>query len=56
MLALWGAQGAVGKCFDVLASWREWADDVRGEALPSGHYIPEECPEALLALLKAHLR
>jgi haloacetate dehalogenase len=56
MLALWGAQGAVGKCFDVLASWREWAEDPRGEALPSGHYIPEECPEALLAQLSAHLR
>ena len=25
------------------------ADDVRGEALPCGHYIPEEAPDALLA-------
>jgi haloacetate dehalogenase len=51
MLALWGSKGAVGQCFDVLASWREWADDVRGEAVVSGHYIPEEAPEALLQLL-----
>ncbi|MFM9974852.1 MAG: alpha/beta fold hydrolase, partial [Beijerinckiaceae bacterium] len=55
MLALWGAQGAVGQCFDVLASWRAWADNVRGEAVSSGHYIPEEAPEALLRLLKGHL-
>ncbi len=55
MLALWGSDGAVGKCFDVLGSWREWADDVRGEAVASGHYIPEEAPEALLRLLEGHL-
>jgi haloacetate dehalogenase len=55
MLALWGVDGAVGKTFDVLGSWRDWADDVRGEALRSGHYIPEEAPEALLALLDGHL-
>jgi haloacetate dehalogenase len=55
MLALWGSDGAVGKCFDVLASWREWADDVRGEAVASGHYIPEEAPEKLLELLLRHM-
>ncbi len=36
MVALWGSQGAVGKNFDVLASWREWCDDVRGGAVASG--------------------
>jgi haloacetate dehalogenase len=56
LLALWGANAAVGKNFDVLASWREWANDVRGEALPCGHYIPEEAPERLLKLLETHLR
>jgi haloacetate dehalogenase len=55
MLALWGSDGAVGKCFDVLASWRERADDVRGEAVASGHYIPEEAPEVLLEHLNEHL-
>ncbi len=44
---LWGAHGAVGRCFDVLALWRERALDVSGAALPCGHYIPEEAPEAL---------
>ncbi|MFS2136135.1 alpha/beta fold hydrolase [Duganella sp. Dugasp56] len=48
MLALWGAHGAVGQCFDPLAEWRALASDVRGKALDCGHYIPEEAPQALL--------
>ena len=49
MLALWGAQGAVGKVVDPLAEWRLVAADVRGKALDGGHYLPEEVPEAVLA-------
>ena len=46
---LWGEHGAVGQCFDVLALWRAAATQVSGRALPCGHYIAEEAPEALLA-------
>ena len=49
LLALWGEQGVVGRCFDPLEEWKLVADDVRGGALPCGHYIAEEAPEALLA-------
>ena len=49
VLALWGEQGVVQRCFEPLAEWRRVADDVRGQALPCGHYIPEEAPDALLA-------
>ena len=49
LLALWGAEGVVQRCFQPLDEWRRVADDVRGQALPCGHYIPEEAPEALLA-------
>lgn len=45
---LWGEHGAVGRCFDVLALWRERAEQVEGQVLPCGHYIAEEAPEALL--------
>lgn len=45
---LWGEHGAVGKCFDVLALWRERAATVTGRSLPFGHYIAEEAPELLL--------
>ena len=48
LLVLWGAQGVVQRCFDPLAEWGSVARDVRGEALPCGHYIAEEAPEVLL--------
>jgi len=49
LLALWGEQGVVHRCFRPLDEWRRVARDVSGEALPCGHYIAEEAPEALLA-------
>lgn len=45
---LWGAEGAVGRCFPVLDLWREAATDVSGKALGCGHYIAEEQPAKLL--------
>jgi haloacetate dehalogenase len=45
LLALWGEQGRIGRMYDVLATWREVADDVRGGALPGGHFVPEEAPQ-----------
>lgn len=44
---LWGEHGTVGRCFDVLALWRERASQVSGRPLPCGHYIAEERPDAL---------
>ena len=55
LLALWGAKGTGGKLFDVLGLWREEAADVQGQALPCGHLIPEEAPDALLAALDPFL-
>jgi haloacetate dehalogenase len=49
LLALWGAQGVVHRCFQPLQEWQRVAEDVRGGPLSCGHYIPEEAPEALLA-------
>jgi haloacetate dehalogenase len=45
---LWGEHGAVGRCFDVPALWREVAADFSGRSLPCGHYIAEEAPGLLL--------
>ena len=53
LLALWGARGLVGRSYDVLATWREKAVDVQGHALPTGHYLPEEAPEAVADALEA---
>ncbi|PYY67863.1 alpha/beta hydrolase [Pseudomonas jessenii] len=49
LLVLWGAEGTVGRCFEPLEEWQHVATDVRGKALPAGHYIAEEAPELLLA-------
>jgi haloacetate dehalogenase len=53
---LWAEHGAVGRCFDVLALWRELADDVSGETMPCGHYIAEEVPELLVQHAQNFLR
>ena len=53
LLVLWGAKGRIAPAFDVLATWRERATNVRGRGLPCGHYVPEEAPdETLQELLK----
>lgn len=56
LLVLWGAEGVVGRCFDPLLEWRKVATDVNGEALPCGHYIPEEEPEMLFERVTSFLR
>jgi haloacetate dehalogenase len=53
LLALWGEKGVVHRFFDPLADWKGVARDVRGKAMPSGHYLAEEVPEATLAELQA---
>jgi haloacetate dehalogenase len=57
LLALWGSKGVVHRLFDPIALWKQRAKDVRGEALPSGHYLAEEVPEQtaerLLAFFKS---
>jgi haloacetate dehalogenase len=53
MLALWGDRGVVNRLFDPLDDWRAVADDVRGRALPAGHYLAEEVPDEVVRELKA---
>jgi haloacetate dehalogenase len=55
LLVLWGAKGVVARSYDVLALWRERAAEVRGRALPCGHYLPEEAPEETLSELLTFL-
>jgi haloacetate dehalogenase len=47
LLALWAGRGEVGRWFDVLATWRHWADDVSGRPLDCGHFMAEERPQEL---------
>ena len=48
LLVLWGEKGVVHRMFDPLADWRAVADDVRGRALPTGHFVAEEAPDETL--------
>jgi len=49
MRVLWGEFGQVNACFNPLADWQALASHVTGQTVPSGHYIPEEIPEILIA-------
>jgi haloacetate dehalogenase len=55
VLALWGRHGVVGRTYDVLACWREYADRVEGHALDCDHYLPEEAPVEVAAALLGFL-
>ncbi|MBV8397747.1 MAG: alpha/beta hydrolase, partial [Acetobacteraceae bacterium] len=50
MLVLWGAKGKIGEWYDALAIWQQYcaAPVIGGEVADSGHYIPEEAPQATL--------
>ena len=52
-LVLWGERGVVRRLFDPLALWQaQCAGQVTGQAMPAGHFIPEELPgETAQALL-----
>ncbi|HEV7705906.1 MAG TPA: alpha/beta hydrolase [Gemmatimonadaceae bacterium] len=56
LLALWSANSALDTWYEgeggPLALWRLWAGDVQGQALPGGHFFPEEAPEATAAALR----
>ncbi len=48
-LALWGGAGlarAADGSADPLAAWRPWCDALEGAPIDSGHFLPEEAPEA----------
>ncbi len=56
LLVLWSSQDGLGDFYDVLAIWRDWANDVRGKAIDCGHYLAEEAPEATFSELDSFFR
>ncbi len=54
-LVTWGTDGVVGRLFDVRRIWERWCDRPQFAPVDSGHFIPEEAPEAALALLQPFL-
>jgi haloacetate dehalogenase len=55
VLALWGAKAPMGRLYDVLAIWRERAQQVSGKGMPAGHTIQEDDPAGTLAEIRAFL-
>lgn len=51
-MVLWGSAGIASDAATPLDTWRKWCNDVQGEAIASGHFIPEENPEQTATALK----
>jgi haloacetate dehalogenase len=51
LLVHWGAEDIS----DPRPVWRSWSDHVDGEALPGGHFVPEEAPDLLVDSLRRFL-
>jgi haloacetate dehalogenase len=46
MQVLWALKDDLGSLYgDVVDIWRDWADNVRGKGINSGHYLAEEAPD-----------
>ena len=57
VLVLWGAKAKIEAWYDALAIWRRYCKgEVSGSPVPSGHYLAEEAPEAVLEHFIAFFR
>lgn len=57
LLFLWADAGFPARTEDPLALWRGWAPEVTGGTIPgTGHFMPEEAPEPVLAALQTFLK
>jgi haloacetate dehalogenase len=54
-LVLWSEKGPFHRMYDVLQTWKERSIQVSGKALPTGHFLPEQLPDQLIAELKPFL-
>jgi haloacetate dehalogenase len=45
VLVLWGSNSHCGRHFAPLEDWGQWAPDLRGAAIPTGHYPAEHRPD-----------
>ena len=52
---LWAEKGAVNKYFDTFSLWQKRAENVEGQTVQASHYMAEEIPEELVALINPFL-
>src|SRR5215510_10169397 len=55
-LTLWAERAPMGRLYDVVDVWREYAANVRGKVLPGGHNLQEDSPNEVLAELIPFLK
>jgi haloacetate dehalogenase len=54
MRVLWGEKGKVGGWYDPVAIWRDYCSaEVSGAGVPSGHFLAEEAPAAVIEQFEA---
>ena len=56
LLVLWGENGTMQQLYDVPAVWRDRARAITTHALPCGHWMPEEVPDAVYEQLHGFSR
>jgi haloacetate dehalogenase len=54
-LVLWGDDSFVGRHYNVLTVWRQYASHVRGLGLPANHFLAEEVPQQTTTALREFL-
>jgi haloacetate dehalogenase len=54
-LVLWGAEGVMARHFDLGAIWADRLSDMKGHAVPGGHFFVDTAPDLVAQHLAAHL-
>jgi haloacetate dehalogenase len=42
---LWGKKAKIEEWYDPIEIWQDWAENVTGNFIDCGHYLPEEKPK-----------
>ncbi|CCF18433.1 Alpha/beta hydrolase fold [Pseudorhizobium banfieldiae] len=50
VMVIWGTNSHCGRHFKPVKAWSEWADDLRGFGIPTGHYPAEHRPDIVYPL------
>lgn len=57
LLVLWSGKGPLDTWYQSQAGplgiWRQWSDNVSGQAIPGGHFFPEQAPVATATALRS---
>lgn len=52
---LWGGKGLVGKRYDTLNVWKDYAENVSGRGMDCFHWLPEEMPDEIASEIKTFI-